>query len=118
MLIYHIRLPKKQDAKAFATFMREEYFPAVHKGPTRVGQVLGLLLLARENEVTSNDVAHEFIWQVDWSGISIENVRVDDAVVARKLEAFEPDIRRLGSYNKAAAWHWHEEAGTKTAAED
>ena len=31
MIIYQIRLPKKQDAEAFVKFMREEYFPAVQR---------------------------------------------------------------------------------------
>jgi len=114
MIICHIKLPRKQDAEAFARFMREEYFPAVHKGATRVGQVLGLRLLARENEVTGDEVAHEFVWQVEWSGIHIDNVRVDDAAVIRKLETFKADIKRLGSYNEAAAWHLHEDAGKQT----
>jgi len=44
MIIYQIKLPNKQDAEAFVKFMDEEYFPAVHKGPTRVGQVTDLVL--------------------------------------------------------------------------
>ena len=50
MIIYQIRLPKKQDAEAFVKFMQEEYFPAVHKGPTRVGQVTDLVLLQAKPE--------------------------------------------------------------------
>ena len=50
MIVYQIRLPKKQDAEAFVKFMLEEYFPAVHKGPTRIGQVTDLMLLRREIE--------------------------------------------------------------------
>jgi hypothetical protein len=48
MIIYQIRLPRKQDAEAFVKFMREEYFPAVHKGATRVGKVTDLVLLQAE----------------------------------------------------------------------
>ena len=50
MIIYQIRLPKKEDAEAFVKFMQEEYFPAVHKGPTRIGQVTDLVLLQAEPE--------------------------------------------------------------------
>jgi len=48
MIIYQIKLPKKQDAEAFVTFMRDEYFPAVEKGPTRVGQVTDLVLMQEQ----------------------------------------------------------------------
>ena len=50
MIIYQIRLPKKQDAEASVKFMHEEYFPAVHKGATRVGKVTDLVLLQAELE--------------------------------------------------------------------
>jgi hypothetical protein len=50
MITYQIRLPKKQDAEALVKFMHEEYFPAVHKGPTRVGKVTHLVLLQAEPE--------------------------------------------------------------------
>ena len=59
MIIYQIKLPKKQDAEAFVKFMQEEYFPSVSKvGPTRVGQVFDLMLLERENE-TEGDHLHQ-----------------------------------------------------------
>jgi hypothetical protein len=48
VITYQIRLPKRQDAEAFVKFMREEYFPAVHKGLTRVGKVTDLVLLQAE----------------------------------------------------------------------
>jgi len=50
VIIYQIRLPKRQDAEAFVKFMREEYFPAVHKGATRVGKVTDLVLLQPESK--------------------------------------------------------------------
>jgi hypothetical protein len=53
MIIYQIRLPKKQDAEAFVKFMHEEYFPAVHKGATRVGKVTDLVLVQAEPEGVS-----------------------------------------------------------------
>ena len=68
MIIYQIRLPKKQDAEAFVKFMQEEYFPSVSKvGPTRVGQVTDLMLLERENETEGDDVGNEFFWHVGWN---------------------------------------------------
>ena len=55
MIIYQIRLPKKQDAEAFVKFMLEEYFPAVHMGLTRVGKVTNLVLLQAEPEGRTTD---------------------------------------------------------------
>ena len=49
MIIYQITLTKKEDAKAFVKFIREEYFPAILKiGQTRVGQVTDLVPLERQ----------------------------------------------------------------------
>ena len=70
MIIYQIKLPKKQDSDAFVRFMRQEYFPAIHKvGATRVGQVINLVLLQRENEIEGDDVGNEFAWlrRLEWS---------------------------------------------------
>lgn len=64
MLVYQISLPKKQDAAAFVTFMRTEYLPAVHKGPTRVGQVTDLVLLQKEDE--TGTAAHGFLLHVGY----------------------------------------------------
>ena len=110
MIIYQIRLPKKQDAEAFVTFMREEYFPAVHKGATRVGQVTDLMLLQHENEVEGDDVEHEFFWHVGFSGLRSGKAHVDDEKVTRKFESFKADVKRIGSHREVAAWHKGDEA--------
>ncbi len=104
MIIYQISLPKKQNTKAFVKFMREVYFPAVHKGQTRVGQVSGLTLLERSNEFEGDDLSHEFFWHVDWDGQPTGKVSVDDEKVARKFESFKADVKRIGSYVEVAAW--------------
>ncbi|QDA58924.1 hypothetical protein [Hymenobacter jejuensis] len=104
MIIYHIKLPKNQDLEAFVTFMREEYFPAVDKGSTRVGQITDLHLLERENEFEGDEVSHEFLWQIGWSGQPTGKAHVEDAAVARKLTTFQADIKRLGSYRQVADW--------------
>lgn len=103
MIIYQIRLPKKEDAQAFVKFIHEEYFPAVHKGPTRVGQVTGLVLL--QGEFKGGTTGCEFFWHVGWSGLAMGDVRLDDETVASKLESFKPRIKRLGFYSEVAAWH-------------
>jgi hypothetical protein len=40
-IVYRTTLGEGQDGDAFEAFMRERYLPAVRRGPTRVGQVLG-----------------------------------------------------------------------------
>ena len=104
MIIYQIRLPKQQDAKAFVTFMREEYFPAVHKGPLRAGQVTALMLLERQNEVEGDDVGNEFVWHVGWEGPGMVKVDIDDGAVARKFDSFTASLTYIGSYVEVATW--------------
>jgi len=103
MIIYQIGLPKKQDAEAFVKFMREEYFPAVHKGATRVGKVTDLVLL--QAEAKGRTKGCDFFWHVGWSGLATGDVRLDDETVAGKLESFKAGIKRLGFYSEVAAWH-------------
>lgn len=67
--IYRIRLPEEQDVEAFVKFMREEYFPAVDKSPTRVGAVTDLALLRLLDE-NGRSNAPEFLWHVGWSGLA------------------------------------------------
>lgn len=102
MIVYQIKLPKKQNAEKFATFMRGEYFPAIHKGATRVGQVTSLLLLQSQSE------AHEFFWLVGWSGLSDREASVDDKKVLDKLKTFNANIKRLGTYEEVATWPTNE----------
>ena len=49
MIIYRIKLPEEQDTEAFVKFMRDEYLPAVWKGPTRAYAVDGLSLLEKQH---------------------------------------------------------------------
>ena len=104
MLTYEIRLPKGKSASSFEKFMRDEYVPAVRKGPTRVGQVTELVLLRREPTPTS----HRFLWLVGWSGIDASmpaGPAVDDEAVVRKFEKFGPKMKRLEKWEEVASWH-------------
>ena len=104
MLIYEIRLPKEKDPAAFGAFMQDEYFPAVHKGPTRVGQVTELLLLRREG----TRAAHRFLWLVGWSGIVPSSdwyPRADDEAVGSQLsDTFGATVKRLDAWQEVAHW--------------
>jgi hypothetical protein len=102
VIIYQIRLPKRQDAEAFVKFMREEYFPAVHKGATRVGKVTDLVLL--QAEAKGRTKGCDFFWHAGWSGLATGDVRLDDETVAAKLESFKARIKHLGFYSEVAVW--------------
>ena len=82
------------------TFMREEYFPAVHKGLTRVGQVTDLRLLERENEFEGDNLEHDFFWHVGWSGQPTGEVAIDDEAVVRKLVHSKPRLSASASIGK------------------
>lgn len=105
MIIYQITLPKRQNAGAFVKFMQEEYFPAIHKGPTRVGQVTGLILLELEKIVEKDNAKNEFFLHVGWSGLSVNKVRVDDPEIEQKFAAFDAKIKHLGYYEEVANWN-------------
>jgi hypothetical protein len=78
-------------------FTLEEYFPAVHKRPTRVGKVTDLVLLQPKDRTTR----YEFFCHVGWSGLAMGGDRLDYKTVARKLESFKARIKRLGFYSRS-----------------
>jgi hypothetical protein len=102
MIVYQIKLPAAQDEGAFIKFMQEEYFPAVHKGATRVGQVTSLELLQGGTDTGAS--TREFLWLVGWSGLSSGDVRIDDESAQKKFKSFKARLKRLGSYREIAAW--------------
>ena len=102
MIIYQIKLPKEHDADAFATFMRKKYFPAVHKGATRIGQVTNLVLLQGKN----GNLASDFFLHLDWNGLPVEDIhmmiRTDDDKINQKFRSFEARIKKIGTYMEVA----------------
>lgn len=109
VVIYSIDLPEEQDPEAFVTFMRERYLPAVHRGPTRVGQTLEVILW--KAELLSEAAEHQFFLHMVWSGLrsSAARIRLDDAeAVESELQSFGAKMRRLGFYTEAARWSGQE----------
>jgi hypothetical protein len=102
LIIHQITLPEKQDAEAFMEFMRDEYFPAVHKGPTRVGQVTGLTLLRGVTE--THERMHTFFMHVNYAGLATGKLRVDKEEVQSKFETFGARIEHIGAFDEVAAW--------------
>lgn len=104
MIIYRIELPQEQDADEFVAFMREDYLPAVHRGPTRVGEVLGLTLLQGDPDPETTVPA--FFLHVEWAGLEGDyaRLRLDDQAAADRLEAFGAHLQRLGFYREVVRW--------------
>ncbi len=102
MIIYQIKLPAKQDAEAFTAFMKDEYFPAIPKGPTRVGQVLDLSLL--QGRADTGAATHEFFLLVGFGGLSSADIRIDDDAVESKFKKFGAKLKRLGFFKEVNAW--------------
>jgi hypothetical protein len=101
-IIHQLTLPEDQDAEAFVAFMQDEYFPAVHKGPTRWGQVMGLALLRGVS--ATHERTRSFLLLVNFDGLATGDIRIDDAEVQGKFEGFGVRIDRLGAYDEVAAW--------------
>jgi hypothetical protein len=103
LLISRIELPKKQDAAAFGEFMRDEYIPALHKGPTRVGMVQDLELLQR----AGTDSSHTFLCLINWDGLNPGPTflgRVDDEDVLQRFEGFGASVKPHVSWQEVARW--------------
>jgi hypothetical protein len=100
MIIYELRIPPDEDSEAFVAFMQTEYFPAVHKGQTRVGQVTALTLGQKEGDEFRN----EYLLQIGWDGFPTDQIFVDDQEVVKKFEAFHPRLTPVGFYTTVAAW--------------
>jgi hypothetical protein len=97
LLISQIELPKDQDREAFGAFMRDEYLPAVHTGPTRVGQVEALELVERDGE--------EFLLLVHFNGPDTGKAvptGFDDAAVPEKFDRFGARIAHQVAWNEVA----------------
>ena len=101
-IIHQITLPEEQDAEAFVEFMRDSYFPAVRKGPTRVGQVSGLVLL--RGVTTTHERKTTFFMDVRYDGLASGDAIVDDEEIQRKFESFDAHIERLDAYYEVVVW--------------
>jgi hypothetical protein len=100
LLISKVELPEGADAAAFGEFVRDTYIPAVHKGPTRVGQVAGLELVEG-----GTDKHRTFLWLVRWSGISGgAGVHVDDEAVRQRFEEFGATIKKPVVWQEVGRW--------------
>lgn len=63
LVLYKLSCPTDFKEEDFTTFMKDEVFPAVHRGPTRVGHVTELSLL-------QDHQSKAFVWAIEYSGFS------------------------------------------------
>jgi hypothetical protein len=106
-IIYQITIPERMIGETFIEFMRDEYFPALHKGPTRVGKVTHLSLL----RVSEGQLSNTFFMHVDYDGLASGAPVVDNEEVQRKFDSlYGAHVKRLGAHTEVAAWS--EESGT------
>jgi hypothetical protein len=100
IIIYQVTIPQRMVAESFVEFMRDEYFPAVHKGPTRIGRVTRLSLLQ-----TSEAPCNTFFMHVNFDGMASGAPRADEEQVQKKFEAeYGVHVQRLGAYCEVASW--------------
>jgi hypothetical protein len=101
-IVYRVDLGEGKDGDAFEEFMADRYFPAVRKGPTRVGQVTGLTLWRGRAE--THVETDTFMVIMDFSGLATGQLRVDDDDVQRDFEAFGAPLQRVGVFSQRAVW--------------
>jgi hypothetical protein len=108
-IMHRITLPEGGDrsrSNAFEEFMRDEYFPAVFKGSTRVGQVTGLTLLRGVTD--THRQTNTFLLHVSYGGSASGDAIVNEKT-QRKFDSFGAQVHRQAYWNVAV---WPEEAET------
>ena len=100
-ILHELTLPDAADSEAFEDFLREDYLPAVHQGPTRVGQVMSVTL-ARRGDGAS---VARFLLDTAFSGLGHDRMpRVDDDEVRLRFEEFGVTVKHLGNFLPTASW--------------
>jgi hypothetical protein len=101
LILYRITIPKTLDEQQFIEFIREKYFPAVHRGPTRVGQIMGVRML---HPAADTDSENSLYLLVDFDGLAIGQIRVDDESVVEEMEKLGAVLTRLGAFDESDVW--------------
>ena len=67
-IVVTIRWPAGMTAAAFLKKMQRDVFPAVHKGPTRVGEIDSWTLLS---ETSKGEIggSEKYVWLIHWGGL-------------------------------------------------
>jgi hypothetical protein len=67
-MVVTIHRPAGMSAEAFLQKLQHDVFPAVHKGPTRVGDIESWTLL-EETHRGEEGVSPNYVWLVNWGGL-------------------------------------------------
>ncbi|HEX8068492.1 MAG TPA: hypothetical protein VF546_00975 [Pyrinomonadaceae bacterium] len=86
---YELTRPAKIKAEDFERFVTEEVFPAVGRGPSRVGDVTGLRLL---KEVPPT---RKYLWTIEWGGLRLFEGFTEGAFA--KVKASGARMKLLGT---------------------
>jgi hypothetical protein len=98
-IVFQITLPEQVDPEAFETFMTDRYFPAVHWGPTRVGQATGLSLWRRAEN--SEHPSRTYLMEYGFAGLLGDRLpRVSDDAVQADFETYRPYFEPLGPFTE------------------
>src|SRR6476469_5663135 len=98
-IVHDLTLPAGAAPDAFASFMRERYVAALHTGPTRIGLITDLRLLAG-----GPDGPASYLLDVGFDGITSDRMpRVDDAQVTAEFDAFGLAIGFVGCFDDLVA---------------
>lgn len=86
---YELTRPAKLKAEDFEKLMLEEIFPAVERGPSRVGAIEGLRLL---KDVPAT---RKYLWAIEWGGLRLFEGFID--VAFAKLKASGARSKLVGT---------------------
>jgi hypothetical protein len=103
MIVRRIQLGPNQDIRKFIQFMREEYLPAIRRGPTRIGQA-NYVELFQGNTTNSTD---QFLLLVEGL-MSLPEGFVGTELAAR-LREFAPEVEEIADNFRSVA-RWTEDA--------
>ena len=90
-IIVTIRRPAGMTAAAFLKKMRRDVFPAIHKGPTRVGEIDSWTLLS-ETPKGGIGGSEKYAWLINWSGLEGAGDRLAAEALV-KLRGLGPTVR-------------------------
>jgi hypothetical protein len=105
MIVRRIEIGPNQDVDKFVEFMREEYLPAIRRGPTRVGQAEYAELFQGNTETTT----HQFILLVE--GLMILPAGFVGEEQAKRFQEFVPKVDHIADDFRSVA-RWSESEGT------
>ena len=87
-----IRRPAGMTAAAFLKKMRRDVFPAVHKGPTRVGEIDSWTLVS-ETHKDATGGSERYVWLIHWGGLESAGDRLAAEALV-KLRGLGATIRQ------------------------